>query len=718
MSVPFKLLLYAGAAVFAVQFLYLISLPTGEFLKFVPDDAFYYIKAAQNLIANGSVTFDGSSPTSGVHPLFLLLILPIAALAQTPEAGVRAAMILCAILFVLSAWLSMRILRVLAGSEIAAIAFVAMLTSPCLMLVSVAGLETSLALMLLLSALFIFVKIVAEKSVKPGPPLLLGILTALAILARTDCIFLVPAFVLGFFFCGASGRKMLRIHPLLQFLIPPFMAAFLLITWCLLTTGMPFQSSGVALSIISRNLAENGAFSLSSHELASEFWGANSELAGTPPLLIFVLFASLVLVSLFSELSHFGRFLSRALSLLPLFIHAAFLLLFYTVFMRHIQLWYIVPVAVATLIVVSLLLGSLAESISEIPPRSRRRSVSVLTLLVGVLILVMAVVRTPHLMASGIYPWQPEMLEAAKAIQKHLPEDAKVGAFNAGILGSFLDAKVINLDGVVNNPLIPYLANRNLDEFLLDADLDAIVDYQFSFLKFAAATRYHGYPGYELAAELPGTWNQTNIWVCRPKQGAFLEPTLIRPFSGFYPLEPWSDSDFEFRWSKGNSSTISLIPADPGQDLVLEVLAYPFENCARSGQRVKVRLNGRDFGDVNLLSGWHKYELQLPSGSLESGENAIEFIYRYTVCPAEDCDWGDKDMRRLAVAFREFRCQRKNRSIAIEAPSSLLVGTSRSAAALTSSSAFSTAIPTPAFKSRLRSEISSPIATTSSGLIP
>ncbi len=46
------------------------------------DDAFYYFKTAQNIVAGRGVTFDGTGPTNGFHPLWLLLLLPIYAVAQ------------------------------------------------------------------------------------------------------------------------------------------------------------------------------------------------------------------------------------------------------------------------------------------------------------------------------------------------------------------------------------------------------------------------------------------------------------------------------------------------------------------------------------------------------------------------------------------------------------------------------------------------------------
>src|SRR5262245_14684387 len=51
-------------------------------LDILQDDAFYYFKIAGNLASGRGLTFDGHTATTGFHPLFLLLLTPIAWLTQ------------------------------------------------------------------------------------------------------------------------------------------------------------------------------------------------------------------------------------------------------------------------------------------------------------------------------------------------------------------------------------------------------------------------------------------------------------------------------------------------------------------------------------------------------------------------------------------------------------------------------------------------------------
>jgi len=48
------------------------------------DDAFYYARIARNVARGGGITFDGIHATSGFHPLWLVLLVPILAVSAGP----------------------------------------------------------------------------------------------------------------------------------------------------------------------------------------------------------------------------------------------------------------------------------------------------------------------------------------------------------------------------------------------------------------------------------------------------------------------------------------------------------------------------------------------------------------------------------------------------------------------------------------------------------
>ncbi len=78
------------------------------------------------------------------------------------------------------------------------------------------------------------------------------------------------------------------------------------------------------------------------------------------------------------------------------------------------------------------------------------------------------------------YPWQKEFAWAADWINTHTTPAARVGAFNAGIIGFFSQRTVVNLDGAVNNSAYDALRARRLQDYLLANSIDYVADFKYS----------------------------------------------------------------------------------------------------------------------------------------------------------------------------------------------------------------------------------------------
>src|SRR5512146_1480700 len=79
--IPFEV--WLAALVLAAN-LYAVFLPANSLVMgwYSSDDAFYYFKTAQNITEGRGITFDGLGRDSGFHPLWMLVITPIFALAR------------------------------------------------------------------------------------------------------------------------------------------------------------------------------------------------------------------------------------------------------------------------------------------------------------------------------------------------------------------------------------------------------------------------------------------------------------------------------------------------------------------------------------------------------------------------------------------------------------------------------------------------------------
>ncbi|MDK2982112.1 MAG: hypothetical protein PWQ55_2459 [Chloroflexota bacterium] len=66
-----------------IPHLYVALNPPQSLLNwYVTDDAFYYFKVAQNISEGQGITFDTLAPTNGFHPLWMLVCIPVFALAR------------------------------------------------------------------------------------------------------------------------------------------------------------------------------------------------------------------------------------------------------------------------------------------------------------------------------------------------------------------------------------------------------------------------------------------------------------------------------------------------------------------------------------------------------------------------------------------------------------------------------------------------------------
>ncbi|HRQ24676.1 MAG TPA: hypothetical protein PLF42_14715, partial [Anaerolineales bacterium] len=181
---------------------------------FTRDDAYYYFKVAQNISEGKGSTFDGINPTNGYHPLWMLVCIPIFALARFDL--VLPLKILLLVMSALSAATGILIYRLLGRVAHPAIgAFAAVywaLDFQNISRIYKPGLETGIAaffIILLAYKLFDFEQTWRKDNAVKKQLFLLGIIAALAMLSRLDLVFL--AVIVGLW-------VVLRGHPLRYFL--------------------------------------------------------------------------------------------------------------------------------------------------------------------------------------------------------------------------------------------------------------------------------------------------------------------------------------------------------------------------------------------------------------------------------------------------------------------------------------------------------------------
>lgn len=137
-SLLFFLLAFGTAGMFAVM-------PLDVMLgHFIIDDMFYYLKIAQHIVSGDGSTFDGTEPTNGYHPGWMLISVAFASFLQG-EALMRAVLLTAAALFGLQATLIWRILSRHCSLGVAAGVTLLVILNWRSIAITLGGLETPLA---------------------------------------------------------------------------------------------------------------------------------------------------------------------------------------------------------------------------------------------------------------------------------------------------------------------------------------------------------------------------------------------------------------------------------------------------------------------------------------------------------------------------------------------------------------------------------------------
>jgi hypothetical protein len=124
------------------------------------------------------------------------------------------------------------------------------------------------------------------------------------------------------------------------------------------------------------------------------------------------------------------------------------------------------------------------------------------------------------------WPHQKYMLQAGLYLNEN-PLDGKVGSWNAGIIGYYEGGHVVNLDGLVNNDIYPYVVNNNLPAYLSSRGIYYLMDFE-EMLTIYGYRVQGGYDDNEFIADLTPqkvfdrdqySWNHMTLYYIDKEHG-------------------------------------------------------------------------------------------------------------------------------------------------------------------------------------------------------
>jgi hypothetical protein len=229
------LLLLLGACV--------VAAPMGLIVdRFLPDDAFYFFKPAQNIATLGFSSFDGIHPTNGYQPLWLLTCVPV--FWFFPEGGevpVRLLLLLQLAFGTIGSLYLLRGLKACFGSMPTWIGILLWVTT--FYQFSTNGLSTPLLVLVYGFTFDRYVRgfVCEQKEIPPAHYSVLAVGLSLCFLSRLDMAFLVA---------GLSASivltRRLDLPRLLAYVLPLALICGSYLLWNLISTGHLMPVSGAA----------------------------------------------------------------------------------------------------------------------------------------------------------------------------------------------------------------------------------------------------------------------------------------------------------------------------------------------------------------------------------------------------------------------------------------------------------------------------------------
>jgi hypothetical protein len=404
------------------------------------DDAFYYFQIARNVAGGAGFTFDGLHATSGFHPLWLFVLVPVFAIFPGDMAPLRAVLAIEASLVAAAAVMVFDALRPRLGRAAAAAAALLLLVQPAATRTLRGGMESALVLCLFALVWARWLRVRDEPDAPPRRWLALGAWCAALFLARLEAILALPVLVaLAWSPLLADRRRLIAL------LLPPAACAAAYLAWTALAFGTwgPV-SAEVKAQFGAQGWAAQTPLQRSAFVLYMPWagdWAARRALAllgldpAAAPAVASLLLAALLLFA-FRRRAAVRRAVARG-GIAFVLATAAAMIVADKVALGLMLDWYRAPVFLATAVAAGVALAS--------APRAARVTAGTLGV-VAVAAIPIAVWRAAHPAVPA-----PAGLRVAEWVRARASRPGEAGSWNAGLIGYFAGGGIVNLDGLVND---------------------------------------------------------------------------------------------------------------------------------------------------------------------------------------------------------------------------------------------------------------------------
>jgi hypothetical protein len=453
------------------------------------DDAFYYLKIADNLYSKGMSSFDGIHSTNGYHPLWLVILLFIRSLSNI-ETLPAIALVLQTLLFGSAGFLLFRLSRLLCATRsfskpAPVMAFfippVFVVANPLLLLIVVNGLDTSLS-MFLLAAFFLSIFTIyysneisshKELSYRLYNMALIPIslvIGAATVLARLD--YVIPVL---FSLAVLTITRSIKLRKPDRVFLTMFISTVAVILLYMVMNKLLFDTFMPVSRIVKQKPLFHALFYSEwygvSTAAASVFW-PNAHFVWLGNYKFIIIGLALSCIALASTYFTPKFRIANIILILQGWVHS----IGYLTLQSSGSGYYYIPIVISLIWSIYLVILAVRRFFKGSFLKIYDRAVA------AVLMVFVISGGLGFGYALNKYrpkcQWRYDRFAAAKWISDNLPVDTRVGAWWAGALGYTARQPVINLDGLVNNiQFVSILKRCDTAKYMIDEEISYLADY-------------------------------------------------------------------------------------------------------------------------------------------------------------------------------------------------------------------------------------------------
>ncbi len=453
------------------------------FQKCVVDDSLFYLNISKHIAEGMGATFDGFILTNGFHPVYALILVPLFWLfPNNPDLTFHLALTICSIFNVLTGIIIYLITKNIAGRNAGLIASFIWIFNPYVILISLTGVEVSVACFFLALCIYKFVKMRKMGSYSYQSIMLLGVFSATAILSRVDAVFLLMTITLFIFYAVYEKEK--KIIPAIAqpafFCVVVFAVLAPWFYWNIYHFGTIRQISGVTLPNISHNMylmKYKTYFSLAFilYELNYlKIWLLSTLKYSGGALFFFVLFVCFIFVGREHLIQNIRKLWAQMKYIDFAILSTGILVSFYSLyFWGWHRPWYYLSV----MLVVTICMGILIENIlSHLTVSNYAGSMNLKRdAIIYFSLLLYFSIQGNQIWMKGLFPFQKQLYESAVWMNENTEKTTTIGAISSGAYGYFTN-RTIDLLGVVNNEAYRAIKAKKIFAYMKRKNIKYLVD--------------------------------------------------------------------------------------------------------------------------------------------------------------------------------------------------------------------------------------------------